>query len=425
MEYTDFYQEIALPVGNERLVRPFEHVEVPLDDNATIVSAITHESNSLFVPSMYPSLQGVRYDHDVLPQLKPLPVLFEKEEAQHEAQPSLQQSEAAFLKGVQGKDVSEKPRHENQRDVGKAEEPPELPMKATLNEDKFQGEDVSSNSADERASPPSAGSDAATQATALLPGAYEVAGAGHDPGVQNIGRQAALEIPLPARAALIDSEPAGVVAVATPVENDEDKPQQTAMPARETGHSARQISQKIFAWAFLGGIILMSGIAIGSICGSGLCTNNSAAQSSTQAPTTFRDIQAPDIQQNLEASLGSNYFADKSQSPNILAQRQKALEWIVHEDPLQLEPAADNLLQRFLLSCFYYLTTQQRPWKYCNPPNGTNGDICMFRFFFSPEVEVEGTSWLSGTSECEWVGVYCRKGLVEELLLRKFVLPLG
>jgi hypothetical protein len=466
MEESDFYQEIPLPECDERLVAPFEHVEVP--DDATLVSAITHESNALFVTSMYPSVESIGHDHDHdHPHLKPLPPLVENEEEQTASQaslqqseaqvPSLQQSEAAALKGVQGKGISKEPRHENQTAMYENEEPPYLSMKATLKEDKLQEGDEHNNPAVDKASsvnPLPVADD--TSLVASIPGAFGVAGPwqapntqnnghqaaperlsqvsaipgaygvdhpGQDPGMQNMGLQVDTARPSPPPAALDDngSESDRAAAVAIPVDEDDELiPKQTATPANERGPLARKNSQQIYSCAFLGALLVISGIVVGSICGSGLCSNPSATQSSTEAPTTFRDMLAHDIQQNLEASLGFNYFMDKSQSPHILAQRQKALEWMVHADPLQLEPDADNLLQRFVLVAFYYLTSQQKPWTSCIPPNGTQGDTCILSPFYHSE-EVYGTRWLSGSSECEWAGVFCYKGgVVDELYLRKF-----
>jgi hypothetical protein len=105
-----------------------------------------------------------------------------------------------------------------------------------------------------------------------------------------------------------------------------------------------------------------------------------------------------------------------------------AAKWILFEDPRNQEPTATTrlqenlppkeLLQRFLLVYFYYLTSQngERPWRSCNPPPTTKPleTGCLFDFpIRNNEDETfefasrEGIRWLSSEEECNWAGIEC------------------
>jgi hypothetical protein len=90
----------------------------------------------------------------------------------------------------------------------------------------------------------------------------------------------------------------------------------------------------------------------------------------------------------------------------------RAANWIINEDPRMLEPEADNLIQRFLLSLFYLATTERQPWLSCNPPVGDETYMCNYTKLAQvfPEVEYENVlwgRWLSWEHECGWAGVFC------------------
>jgi hypothetical protein len=107
----------------------------------------------------------------------------------------------------------------------------------------------------------------------------------------------------------------------------------------------------------------------------------------------------------------------RSQDPTLPATTSgPALDWIIFQDPAMIDPCTigdddsdghtsgdDNdptlllLTQRYALAAFYYAT---------NGPNWKANDM-----------------WLSGTSECSWLGVTCdlsstRGNIVTELALR-------
>ncbi|CAB9509604.1 leucine Rich Repeat [Seminavis robusta] len=151
------------------------------------------------------------------------------------------------------------------------------------------------------------------------------------------------------------------------------------------------------------------------------------------APTTTRDaVEAPKIEVTLTLILGKDYFrqveefgagTDSDLSRFLLETRLKAFDWIINQDPMQLEYNAPNLVQRFLLVLFYYQTTRHKPWKECNPA-GISQASATTNFCYQPvHLTGEATSliwgdqWLSPSHECQWAGVDCQseKRTVAEL----------
>ncbi|CAB9496428.1 Fibronectin leucine rich transmembrane protein 2 [Seminavis robusta] len=138
------------------------------------------------------------------------------------------------------------------------------------------------------------------------------------------------------------------------------------------------------------------------------------------APTTTRDVvEAPKIEITLTLVLGKKYFqqveesGDSDLSQFLLQCRQKAFDWIVNQDQMQLEYDAPNLLQRFLLVLFYFQTTRYQPWKECNPPSTSQGSaisgLCYEPHPLTGEAtsDIWGDQWLSRSHECQWGGVSC------------------
>ncbi|CAB9518623.1 leucine Rich Repeat [Seminavis robusta] len=138
------------------------------------------------------------------------------------------------------------------------------------------------------------------------------------------------------------------------------------------------------------------------------------------APTTIRDaVAAPEIEIALKIILGKEYFQHVEGSGEgndgkilefMLETRHKAFDWIVNQDPIQLEYNSPNLVQRFLLVLFYYQTTRHQRWKECNPPATPQGSA----FCYEPDIvtgeatsTIWGDLWLSASHECQWAGVAC------------------
>jgi hypothetical protein len=116
----------------------------------------------------------------------------------------------------------------------------------------------------------------------------------------------------------------------------------------------------------------------------------------------------------------------------------KALEWIIHQDPMELVPAGDDadsnqhLVQRYIMAYLYFATTTKGPWRSCNPPDGSISDSDDFEFcylyemkhFFElgQEKQIPATRWLSSVHECQFGGVVCNaNNQVIRLELSKFL----
>ncbi|CAB9496616.1 receptor-like protein kinase precursor [Seminavis robusta] len=141
------------------------------------------------------------------------------------------------------------------------------------------------------------------------------------------------------------------------------------------------------------------------------------------APTTTRDTAAaPAIETALKVVFGRDYFQhveetgkgnDDNLAEFLLETRQRAFDWIVNQDPMQLEYDSPNLVQRFVLVLFYYQTTRHQPWKECNPPEATQ-ESAMSGFCYESHqssgklvTTIWGDQWLSASHECHWAGISC------------------
>ena len=164
------------------------------------------------------------------------------------------------------------------------------------------------------------------------------------------------------------------------------------------------------------------------------------------------------VRQSLERQIGSTLFLTS-------ASQLQALEWILHDDPLQLVVVVTNdadhrrLLQRFLAVDFYFATSQDHSWLACNPPftsspgknnnnnetmeMATNNPLCYYQanyaytalqdsyaheysFLRDQEYqEVTATRWLSEYHECQWAGLFCNeKNQIHSLHLGELLMRL-
>jgi hypothetical protein len=123
-------------------------------------------------------------------------------------------------------------------------------------------------------------------------------------------------------------------------------------------------------------------------------------RSPTAPPTTI-----------LEVKFREQFAMEVGDAVNVESSPQdRAADWIMFEDPLGLSPNAPNLIQRYHLTLFYFLTTKNgdEPWRSCNPPRGNESDKCTYiGNEYDGIVDANATRWLSGTHECEWIGVFC------------------
>ncbi|CAB9511153.1 receptor-like protein kinase [Seminavis robusta] len=189
--------------------------------------------------------------------------------------------------------------------------------------------------------------------------------------------------------------------VANQVEENEE-PTQIARPDNLHGENKSTYMTRMIL--VLIGSLLIVGVLVGSICGAGLCSNKKEGDVKTQAPTSVRDFVLEDIQNRIEDALGPDYFP-KNNEAEPTQPKFKALDWIVFEDPLQLNLEANNLLQRFIVILTYFQTSRESEWLYCGPSTTANEETCWIPDLYGSESLT--IRWLTGVHECQWAGIYC------------------
>jgi hypothetical protein len=157
---------------------------------------------------------------------------------------------------------------------------------------------------------------------------------------------------------------------------------------------------------FLGEILLLAlvaGIVLGFLSGSDkVVVLVDDGDTPSLAPSTYRESLG--IQDQLELVVGSDKLNDPS-TPHY-----QAMEWILHEDKLQLTADDPNLVQRYLLVLFYMQTTQGGDWLSCGRADDEDS-FCFWQKLVAilphQYVGIPWIRWLSDDSECNWAGVLC------------------
>ena len=129
-------------------------------------------------------------------------------------------------------------------------------------------------------------------------------------------------------------------------------------------------------------------------------------QPPTSAPKSLRDVA---VIEELTKAIGP-----KATEPNT--PYSTALQWLLEEDPMQLDEFSDHLIQRYIMILFYFQTAHDGAWVSCNPPEHRNVSAeCNFMdaernpdnsLSYYPRNETS-IRWLSGRHECEWAQVEC------------------
>lgn len=142
----------------------------------------------------------------------------------------------------------------------------------------------------------------------------------------------------------------------------------------------------------------------------------------TLSPTSFAPTTRSEaLLQFLDESLGRPGFSDiPEESTNNNTPLEQAKNWILFEDPAQLNVEDNGVFQRFLLVLFYFQTSAGSGWRSCGQGFVWEGStsFCTFqRFNRNPEdgsisfTPVGGSiPWLSEHNECNWEGVLCERG---------------
>jgi Leucine-rich repeat (LRR) protein len=142
--------------------------------------------------------------------------------------------------------------------------------------------------------------------------------------------------------------------------------------------------------------------AVAGVCLSGKC-GGSTDQSPTPSPTVFVDrrIRISDFIKNMTQT--DLRLADPVPQSWTLTNKERAMYWLLDEDPLELQGFANELTrvrQRYVLSSMWFSTVAENLWQ-----NTTN--------------------WLSGAHECDWANVVCsdsssgERQITEVMILQK------
>jgi hypothetical protein len=167
-------------------------------------------------------------------------------------------------------------------------------------------------------------------------------------------------------------------------------------------------------------LIAIVGGTLGAVLGN-------SSKSVIKSVPTLAPLPAKDVQYyRIFAGAVGNDLVYQPGTPH-----QMAADWIIYTDPMQLSPQSDHIVQRYLLTLFYYQMSQngKSPWRSCNPPTGSQNDTCVFldrvdtveilkngtefdNITFYPEtINPESGNgyyrWLSGAHECLWAGNLC------------------
>ncbi|CAB9527413.1 LRR receptor-like serine threonine-protein kinase [Seminavis robusta] len=232
----------------------------------------------------------------------------------------------------------------------------------------------------------------------MYPGAYAVAPGTDIQRITTLSRSILGPTASSDELSVADSSDEGL-AVANKVEETEE-PTQFARP-NNTHRKNGSTSMNLMILVLIGGLPMV-GVIVGSICGAGLCSNKEG-DVETQAPTSFRYFVLEDFQNRIEEAFGPDYFYNNDE-PEPNQPKIKALDWIVFEDPLQLNPDASNLLQRFILSLTYFQTSRKSDWLTCSPSTTANDETCWIQIL---DWESLASRWLMGAHECHWAGISC------------------
>ena len=103
--------------------------------------------------------------------------------------------------------------------------------------------------------------------------------------------------------------------------------------------------------------------------------------------------------------------------------RQLALNWILHEDKMQLETLNERLSQRYILALLAF-SLDSLAWNSCGNHTASSGqggeysvDSC--KVDDGAGRKIHSFVWLSNSNECDWYGVTCVDGAVKGLDVSK------
>lgn len=129
----------------------------------------------------------------------------------------------------------------------------------------------------------------------------------------------------------------------------------------------------------------------------------------TASPTTARD--------NQYRKIFAEKVGDKVYEPGT--PHYNAVEWIMNEDPMQLDVTDEGIVDRYMMAFLYFHSSDNgnKPWRSCNPPKEGEDDNCVASVFTRLDNDTitfiprpGATRWLSGRDVCQWEGIQCQGG---------------
>lgn len=149
------------------------------------------------------------------------------------------------------------------------------------------------------------------------------------------------------------------------------------------------------------------------------------SKSPSASPTS--DRMASGVREQIEAGVLSRGAIFEGMADDG-DPRRGALDWILHDDPHQLESDDANLYQRYVLALLAY-AFDSVAWYDCGDHRRVTNVTIVDYVVEDCDVQDAGTGqivekkvWLSGSDECEWYGVICSEdGVVRGLELSECV----
>ena len=274
--------------------------------------------------------------------------------------------------------------------------------------------------------------------------------------------------------------PDGELAVAVAIEEEEEEEKDIVYAIEYDPDSKPPIYQnRRFRYYGIGGavvfvilaIVLVVGIVVGNGKENRIYVTDAPTGSPTSPPTSTEESMF--VSRISQAFVGLNsQLQDDGQEPpstpddvspvgDLLSEirdklldpttpHYKAAQWIMYEDPLQMDVQNPLLIQRYMMAFLYFHTSRngEQPWRACepkrhtcitpapgiesldseeyyaqcpewecNPPKEGEDDTCTSLEFtrldndcIDYEPKANKVRWLSGQAVCKWEGVLCAGG---------------
>lgn len=195
------------------------------------------------------------------------------------------------------------------------------------------------------------------------------------------------------------------VAVAVPVSSEGDDERLSARRIFPDAKNPVWKGARLYFWLLVGCVVL---VAIGSVTVAVTLTLKAQAGAPSAAPTTF--AEGSDAYSSIVTLVGESALSLDSPAG-------QAAYWILYEDEMGLTESSESFIQRYLLSLFYFATTQKTSWRSCSRSARLDEQNCTFEKVVGIQLvgdvytpvfgKSESARWLSPVHECAWGGVSC------------------